>query len=179
MKAEIGRWFPENIVWVVWPIFIYIVAQSTATMGAIISVASFIGIIVTRLVGKFIDRHKSKKLLKKSVNTYTAIFFLRTLIPTPIMLVITDAINKIVEPIVSVSYEKHYYKYLKDTKEPLERSVAGSLYLEIAFFLSTVFLVIIFGILELVSVEVTPIVFTILFLLHGIPILLMKNITKT
>lgn len=97
-------------------------------------------------------------------KVYALIFFLRSVFPNQILLVFFDTINKILEPVMMLPYEKYYYKFIKSNKNILEITIASLFIMELYYFISLLFLVLYFGILEFYNIEITYISFIFLFL---------------
>ncbi|MCD4666528.1 hypothetical protein K8R47_01830 [archaeon] len=173
---QFGRWFYEVALWVLWPLFIYLVVQNTAKLGFIVSVSSIIAIIVVQIIGKYLDKCKHKDVLKKTTKIAVSIFFLRTVFAIPIFLVIMDAINKIIEPILSVSYEKYMHEYMNKTGKLLEVSITTSYISSIAWFSGFALLTIYFSLLELFKINPGYWSFVVIFFVFGIPMILIPRI---
>lgn len=176
--AEMGRWMPDAIMWLLWPLFIYIILRDLSHIGILFTVSGIIAIIISYYVGKMVDTSSSKKLLDKTVNVATGVFFLRSVFPNPALLMITDAVNRIVNPILMIPYEKYYFDYIKSIKNIVEASVATNFILEFYFTIGFIFFALYFGILEYLHISADYSSFIFLFVLFGFLILLMKNISK-
>ena len=176
--AEWSRWSIDSLVWIIWPLFLYIVVESTLNLGIITSISAIISIIVSYYVWKKIDISGSKKLLKNMTKLYALIFFLRSIFPNQIILIIFDTINKILEPVMMLPYEKYYYKFIKSNKNILEITIASLFIMELYYFISLLFLVIYFWILEIYNIEITYMSFIFLFLSYGSLTLFMTKISK-
>jgi hypothetical protein len=159
-------------------LFLYIVVQSTLNLWFLTSISALISIVVSYYVWKKIDISWSKKLLKNMTKIYAVIFFFRSVFPNQILLVFFDTINKILEPVMMLPYEKYYYKFIKSNKNILEITVASLFIMELYYFISLLFLVIYFWILEFYNVEITYVSFIFLFLTYGSLTLLMTKISK-
>lgn len=176
--AEWSRWCVDSLLWIVWPLFLYIVVQSTLNLWFLTSISALISIVVSYYVWKKIDISGSKKLLKNMTKVYAVIFFFRSVFPNQILIVFFDTINKILEPVMMLPYEKYYYKFIKSNKNILEITVASLFIMELYYFISLSFLVIYFWILEFYNVEITYVSFIFLFLTYGSLTLLMTKISK-
>lgn len=108
----------------------------------------------------------------------SGIFFLRAAFPTPLMLITTDAINRIVSPLLMLPYQKYYYGFMKSNENLIEASVAANLILEIPYLVSFSLLAIYFGIIEYLDLPITYLTFVIPFVFFGFFILLMNRISK-
>ena len=176
--AEGGRWLVASIIWVIWPLFIFLVVKNTINMGAVVSISSFVAIIVSYYVGKIIDKKSPKKLLKKMTRIATSVFFLRTAFPHPVLIVITDSINKVINPVLMIPYQKYYYGYIKSIDNIVEISTASNFILELYFTISYIFLAIIFGFLEYFNVIPGYWTFVIIFFIYGMFMLFMNRISN-
>jgi hypothetical protein len=176
--AEWSRWCIDSLLWIVWPLFLYIVVESTLNLWFLTSISAFISIVVSYYIWKKIDISGSKKLLKNMTKVYAVIFFFRSVFPNQILLVFFDTINKILEPVMMLPYEKYYYKFIRSNKNILEITVASLFIMELYYFISLLFLVIYFWILEFYKIDITYISFIFLFLTYGSLTLLMTKISK-
>ncbi|NQZ84947.1 MAG: hypothetical protein HRU03_04470 [Nanoarchaeales archaeon] len=176
--AEGARWSVDSLLWIVWPLFLFVVVQNTKDLGILISVSAVISIGVSYYVGKRIDSKPSKKLFKKMTKISSSIFFLRTIVPNQIVIVFFDSINKILDPILMLPYEKYYYNFIKSNKNILEISIASVLIMEIAYFISLIFLAVYFGVIAYLDIAITYFVFIGLFFSYGLLILLFVKISE-
>lgn len=124
------------------------------------------------------DKNSPKKLLSRMTKVASGIFFLRAAFPTPLMLITTDAINRIVSPLLMLPYQKYYYGFMKSNENLIEASVAANLILEIPYLVSFSLLAIYFGIIEYLDLPITYLTFVIPFVFFGFFILLMNRISK-
>jgi hypothetical protein len=77
-------------------------------------------------------------------KVYAAIFFIRSIFPNQILIIFFDTINKILDPVMMLPYEKYYYKFIKSNKNILEITIASLFIMELYYFISLLFLVIYF-----------------------------------
>jgi len=176
--AEWSRWCIDSLLWIVWPLFLYIVVQNTLNLGLLTSISALISIVVSYYVWKKIDISWSKKLLTNMTKVYAMIFFIRSIFPNQILIIFFDTINKILDPVMMLPYEKYYYKFIKSNKNILEITIASLFIMELYYFISLLFLVIYFGILEIYNVNITYLSFIFLFVSYGSLTLLMTKISK-
>jgi hypothetical protein len=111
-------------------------------------------------------------------KVYAMIFFIRSIFPNQILIIFFDTINKILDPVMMLPYEKYYYKFIKSNKNILEITIASLFIMELYYFISLLFLVIYFGILEIYNVNITYLSFIFLFVSYGSLTLLMTKISK-
>ena len=176
--AEGARWSVDSLLWIIWPLFLFVVVQSTLNLGFLVSLSAVISIVVSYFVGKRIDKNSPKKLLDKMTKISASIFFMRSLFPSQILIVFFDSLNRILEPVLLLPYEKYYYKYIKSNENILEISIASLFVMEIYYTLSLLFLTIYFGTLEFLNVEISYLVFIGLFIGYGSLILFMTKISQ-
>tara|TARA_Y100000310_G_scaffold204750_1_gene204977 strand:- start:2245 stop:3456 length:1212 start_codon:yes stop_codon:yes gene_type:complete len=119
--AEAGRILPDTLMWILWPVFLYTVVQSTVDLGVVLSLSAFVSILFAYSIGKRIDsKHKPRSLLKKGVHTATGCFFLRSLSLHPLLIGIIDAFAGALRPLLEVPYEYYQYHLVKTSKHPVE-----------------------------------------------------------
>jgi MFS family permease len=176
--AEMGKWIPYSLIWLMWPIFIYIIVEDVYKVGAVISLSGILALLVSGYIGRRVDKKSSKGLLRKSINFSALIYFLRVVFPDPIIIMITDAANKIIEPLVSIPYQKYYFDFIRSNKNMIRVSVAGNLVLQAMFTIGFVIFSIYFGVLELMNIAVGYVQFLILFSLMGVLVIFMNKISN-
>lgn len=176
--GEFGKWFPMSALWVLWPLFMFIVVGNVSEVGLLVSASGILAMIVSFVVGRYIDKKSPKKLLSRMSKISTGVYFLRVLVPNPLVLMFTDALNKVINPLLMLPYNKYYYGYVKSKKNLLEMSIASNFVLEFFFSIGFFIFVFYFGIFELLNYEVNHIVFVSLFFAFGFARLLMEKISR-
>ena len=176
--AEGARWGIDSLMWIVWPIFLFLVVENTLDLGVLVSVSGVISIVASYYVGKKIDKKLTKEFLSKMTKVSTSLFFLRSVFPSQVLIVIFDSINRIVEPVLFLPYEKYFYKFFKSNKNILEIAIASNMICELYYFVSFIFLAIYFGTLEFLKIEVGYLAFVVLFIIYGFLTLLLTKISE-
>jgi len=175
--AHFGRCGPESLLWAFWPIFIYLIVLNPIKVGAVVTGASFIAIIISWSIGKYIDTHETSSLLHRVTKTSAGIFFLRAVLANPLFIVVGDAVNKILEPILSITYDKYFHDYIAKHNN-LEIAIVSSFIFTISWVVGIGILVIFFGLLEYFSITPTYWMFVGIFLAFGLLYLLVPRIQR-
>ena len=176
--AEIGKQAPLSLLFIVWPIFIYIIVQNTMNLGILLSLSAGVAMTVSYFIGKFIDKHQPHALLRYGARISGFVFFLRGAFPSPILLAITDMLNNIITPVVDIPYDKKYFAYLNSFKNKNEAYTASVFVAETQATLNFIFLAAIFGVLELLHIEPNYAIFLSIFVVYGLSFLLLENILR-
>lgn len=174
--AEFGKNFSDSILQVLWPIFIILVVENTLNLGSLLSVSALIAIVVSKNIGKELDKGNQKNILTRTTKLASIIFFFRTLFPIPLALLITDSINKIITPLIKIPYDKNLFSYIKSFENKVFGSTVYVLYSEFMYLVGFGGIATYFGILELFKITPNYFVFLPIFMLYGSSIVLMQNI---
>lgn len=168
--------FSSSILQIIWPIFIIIIVQNTLDLWYLLSLSAVISIIVSNLIWNHIDKKEFSKMFKLIVNISSVLFFLRVVFPNPILLLVTDAINKISNPILEIPSEKYIYKYLHSFED---KSFVSTSYI---FFFETIYLIgysviaLYFSIIEAFWLTYNYFVFLFIFIIYWFTILFSKKL---
>jgi MFS family permease len=176
-KAEFGRWFSETAMWIIWPIFLLSIVKETQNIGILLSLSGIVSIILSKYIGKLMDK-KNSTLLSPLTNILTGFYFIRVFYPSSITVAIGDIGNKLVHPLQLIPYQKHYFSYLRTIKDQIEAAIAANFVSEFYFTLGVLVLAIYFYIIQILQYEISHIIFLIPFIVFGIQILLTKKISK-
>lgn len=146
LLAEIGRIFPDAILYFMWPMFLFSIVGNAKDVGLLTSLSALVAIGVARLVSKSLQHGKSNdRIFKGSIRLASCLYFIRAVFPTPILITIVDSLNKICESVIQVSYETRCYRYLKSLKQenPIELANIRLLILELLYVLALIFIFVI------------------------------------
>ncbi|NJP03984.1 MFS transporter [Candidatus Gracilibacteria bacterium] len=91
--------------------------KNTAEIGVLVTASAIFSIFISYFVGKHVDKFDPKKMILWGVRTASICCFTRPLFLHPIIIAATDAINKIVDPIFRIPYDKARYKLVSENKE--------------------------------------------------------------
>jgi len=177
--AEFGRWFSNSAIWLLWPLFLYIVLANILELGLLVTVSGIVSMSIAHYIGKYVDRSDVKKLLKQSVKIATGMFYFRTLFANPFLIGVTDVVNRLFEPVLIVPYQKFLFKYINSFKDFVDAAVAKNMIVELASLTAFALMAVVFFVLGKLQIpETTPMIFILLFAVFGMPILLMSRITN-
>ena len=112
LLAEAGSIFSDVIMWIMWPIFLYFVLQNTAEMGALVTISSLASMGVAYFVGQKVAGKDAKKLLQRGVLVASGLFFLRVVFLNPFVIGFVNALNRIIEPIYRIPYDRAVYRMI-------------------------------------------------------------------
>ncbi len=173
--AEVGRSFADGVIFLTWPVFVYLAVENVKDVGFITSASAFLSIIVAYLVGKSLqDSKRSEGIFRHGVRISAFFYFLRAAFPTPILLVLVDAFNRICESVVQVNYETRCYRYLRSLSDQnkIEIVHVRCLVIECVYVLALVYVLVVALLFE----TPTPMMFVIMFAFAAATILLMTQI---
>lgn len=177
IKAIFGQDFSSSLVKIIWPIFIIITVKTTLNVWWLLSLSSFITIIFSYIVGKYIDKKKSREY-KYIINIFWFAYFIRALFPHPFLLLITDSINKIITPIWEIPFDKYVYEYIHRFKNTSFVTNAMVFVSEFMYLLWCITMALYFWILEYFSIPNSSLTFIWIFFIFWISILAMKSASK-
>ena len=173
--SEAGRIFPDAIMLIMWPLFLFFVLQDTADLGMLVSASAGISMMTSLYIGKKIDSQKSEeKLLKRGVKLITASFFTRAIFLNPLAIAFIDTLNKVIAPIVEIPYQYYVYNMIKKHKNVIEMANVKQFIEEGMYFLAAIPLCIISYFLT----EPSALLFMCLFGASSFLLLFMQKITK-
>ncbi len=175
--AEVGRSFADGVLFVMWPVFVFLAVENVKDVGLITSASAFLSIIVAYLIGRMLQEKKQKKsdsVFRIGVRLSAFMYILRSAFPTPLLLTIVDACNRICESVVQVNYETRCYRYLKSLSDQDKIEIAHVRCLMIEF----IYILSLFYMMTIVLLFQTPTtaMFVTVFTLSAITILLMTQI---
>jgi len=176
--AEIGRVSPELVLWVLWPIFLYITLENTASLGLLVFISSSLAMIVAHQIGKWSDKKNPKKILNYCTKISAIVYFIRVVFINPFLIGFTDTINRILFPMVRIPYDKFIYQYITKSRNFVQKTTAYLFYSEIIWTIIFIILALIFKILEIYNFDDNYFTFLIIFIIFGLPILLMQKIAE-
>ena len=107
----------------VWPIFIFTVVGSAATLGGIVAFSVLIGFLTIWIVGKMCDRGYRKKLLDIGSVTQCVLWVFRSLATSFAHVISLESVWRVVSKFVDVPYNSAYYEKANKTTKRLEFSV--------------------------------------------------------
>ncbi len=175
-----GLAIPEVVLWIFWPLFVFLIVGSTFKLGFVTSISSLIAIVATHFIGKKLDGKNPEKILKKITYMSTTVFLVRTIFATPLVIMLMDAINKVAKPLLNTSFEKFQYEYLEKNKSKMFRNaIARSFVFEFSMLLGFIVLSSIFYIFSKLGITVGYIHFVGIFVLFGLPYLLVPKVVKS
>ena len=172
--AEAGRVFPDTLMWILWPIFLYLVIENTANLGAIVSASAFISMVIAFYIGKKVDQKEPEKLLKKATQGAAGVFFLRAFALNPLVVGIIDIANKVLDPILEIPYNFYVYRMIKNHPNPIEMANVKQLIAESLYMFGTLILFV----LTYFFTEPSIVLFMIIFGSFAIFYLLMQHIIR-
>ncbi len=173
--AEVGRSFADGVIFIMWPVFVYLAVDNVKDVGLVTSASAFLSIIVAYLVGRSLKKNKKSETVFRSGVRISALFcILRAAFPSPILLVLIDAFNRICESVVQVNFETRCYRYLKSLSDQdrIEIVHIRCLIIECVYVLALLFLLSFVRIFH----DPTPLMFVVIFAIAASTILLMTQI---
>lgn len=184
MDKNLKKWvfwssFSLSILQNVWPIFLIITVETTLNVGYLLSFSALIAVIISKYVWNLLDKEDFSKKYNISVNLMTFLYILRGVFPVPILLAVTDILNKVWWPLVNIPFDKYVFEYIKVHKDDRDLAINSFVLFEESIFLVW-YLVAwsYFYIIENSIYSVTNLAFVIIFILYWSSILLFKNLTK-
>jgi MFS family permease len=113
----------ELLALTVWPVFLIIVVQDFAKLGALIAAGSLITALVTLAAGKLTDRRNKSNLIQLGSSFQAMFWMLRTLVRTVPGAFIVDTGARIVKNFTYVPFTATLYERAAATPSPLARLV--------------------------------------------------------
>lgn len=175
LLAETGRIFPDAIIFMIWPVFLFYVVGNVGAVGIVTSISALFAIIVAHLIGRFIEKHKEDKtVFLGSVHAAVCFHFVRALFPIPIVITIIDCFGRICDSALQIAYETRCYRYLHTLPEEdlIEIAHARIFLLEFIYLIAIITLLTITSFFE----TLTPELFLIIFGISSMFFLFMRNI---
>ena len=177
LLAEVGRSFADGVLFIMWPVFVFLAVGNVKDVGLITSASAFLSIIVAYLIGRMLNdrrRKKSDTVFRIGVRMSAFMYVLRSAFPTPLLLTIVDACNRICESVVQVNFETRCYRYLKSMsdQDKIETANVRCLMIEGVYILA------LFYMLSIVMMFQQPstLMFAVTFSFSALTILLMTQI---
>ncbi len=117
----IGYGAEMRLGYVVWPLFIFlfILEEKYISLGIVSSLALFSGVIFTFIAGKLSDKRSKKNILKVGAGTNAIIWVVKSLIVTPVQVIITDIFYGASQATMHVPFDALCYDKAK------KRNIAG------------------------------------------------------
>lgn len=105
-----------NIVSVIfWPLFIYLTMKDIVSLGAIVSMTSFLTIFIIIYIGRLADKD-NKKALKFGVYSHAPSWILRIFLLSPFGLFVSNFFSSATSSILDISFKKIIYAKARKTK---------------------------------------------------------------
>lgn len=101
IRAETAVGVDTASVLVIWPLFLASIVFARegnavyAEIGALSAVTVFVGLIVSRVYGAIIDRHKGRELLRYTTMAKATTHLVRPFVATPVSALLTNILNEI------------------------------------------------------------------------------------
>ncbi|MBL4693984.1 MFS transporter [Candidatus Gracilibacteria bacterium] len=169
--AEFGNVFTDTIMWILWPIFLFITLDNTAEIGTLVTISAIASIIVSYLISKRIKKHEAKKMIRWGVRSSSVLFFARPFFLHPLAIGTVDALYKIIDPIFRIPYDQAAYRLVMKNENLIKRANIKQLVSEIYYTL----IVSLLFIFSLFFKEPSKTFFISTFLLAAIMMLLMQR----
>ncbi len=174
-----GQDFSSSLLKIFWPIFIIIVVGNTLNVWWLLSVSSFLAIVISAVIWKYIDQKDFKKWFTNSVYFLSFMYIARAIVPHPFVLLITDAINKIVTPMTEIPFDKYLYDYIHRFKESSFVINVTVFISECMYLFGCLAMVIYFWMLEYLWFEYNYFSFAFIFFIFWAAVLWMKAVMHT
>ncbi|MDH3324288.1 MAG: MFS transporter [Candidatus Peregrinibacteria bacterium] len=176
--AEIGYYFWDGILWVVWPLFLILVLKDVISMGALVGISSGIAMLVAFFVGKKIDVSNKEDMagviVKRGAVRAAFINFFRGIFFTPVLLGVVDCLNKINDQTIKVSHDYEVFKWLHE-KDTFERAHIRRIVIESIYLFSVFIPMLLFYFL---GVRYVDIIFVSFFLCGSLCLLLTSKVAR-
>ncbi|MBI5733574.1 MAG: MFS transporter [Candidatus Kerfeldbacteria bacterium] len=119
----------ELIIMILWPVFMYVVVVSYATVGVVVAVSTFIMALVTLYIGKLTDVNNKKSVLRFATIIYVLSWLGRLIVASPLGVFLVDAWSRItkssvVVPLTALTYERARRQSFMDTAVFFEMSLS-------------------------------------------------------
>lgn len=101
---------------IVWPIFIYFTIKNIVSLGIIITLSSFLIILLIIYIGRVADRD-DKKLLNVGIFSYAPFWIIRLFLLSPIGLFISQFIGAFLTAMIDISISKMVYQKAEHEKD--------------------------------------------------------------
>ncbi len=100
----------EDIIYAtMWPILLFVALKSFSKLGTLVSISIFISSLTVVLVGKFIDKHGVRKVLKIGLTIDSLLYVFRMFVTTPSLLFAIDITDRINGPLRAIPFLSVYY----------------------------------------------------------------------
>ncbi|TSC52435.1 MAG: Uncharacterized protein LiPW41_205 [Parcubacteria group bacterium LiPW_41] len=103
---------------VLWPIFIFLMVQSTEELGGMVSIGLLFGALVTYLSGFFFDKGKVKLLLIGSAGLYSIMWFVRMFIRGAGAIFGSHIVGNAINSGLMVTWVSEYYARAHASENP-------------------------------------------------------------
>ncbi|MFA5870944.1 MAG: MFS transporter [Candidatus Paceibacterota bacterium] len=103
---------------VLWPIFIFLMVQSTEELGGMVSIGLLFGALVTYLSGLFFDKGRVKILLIGSAGLYSLMWFIRMFIKGAEVIFGSHVIGSAINSGLMVTWASEYYARAHNAENP-------------------------------------------------------------
>jgi len=104
----------QLLAMVLWPIFIIIMIPSLLSVGALVSLAKFVNVLVTLYVGRLSDEDRKDNVLHSGSVFTAASWFIRPFIGGPLGVFLIDSYYRVSRNMIIVPYFSYMYKDAKD-----------------------------------------------------------------
>ncbi len=172
--AEVGNVFSDTVMWILWPIFLFIALENTAEIGLLVTASAVVSIFISYFVGKYVDKFDPKKMILWGVRSISICFFARPLFLHPVVIATTDALNKIIDPIFRIPYDKARYNMISANKDFTKQATVKQFIQEVYYTSS----VIILFLITLVYSKPSKKFFIVFFLISAATMLFMQRMAS-
>lgn len=136
----------ELVVLVLWPIFISLIVVNILDVGLIVSLATFITMLITLYIGKLSDSRYKKSVLNLGSAFYAFAWFIRIFVVNQIGVFLVDTMSRLAKniimvPLTSITYERAKKKSVMSSVVFFEMSlVVGKLIAIIIIYVALFFI---------------------------------------
>ncbi|MFH1047857.1 MAG: MFS transporter [Patescibacteria group bacterium] len=107
--------FGEQLVsLVLWPIFIVIMIPNLLSVGALVSLAKFVDVLITLYVGRLSDEDRQDNVLHSGTIFTAASWLLRPIVTGPLGIFLIDSYYRVSRNMIVVPYFSYMYKDAKN-----------------------------------------------------------------
>ena len=107
----------EDIIYAtMWPILLFVSLESFSKLGSLVSISILISSLTVVTIGKFIDKHGVKKMLKVGLAIDSLLYIPRMFIQTPAILFAIDIADRVNGPLRGIPFLSVYYNIAENDK---------------------------------------------------------------
>jgi MFS family permease len=107
--STIGKSINDDVIFV-WPLYLFLLLGSVESVGYLYTVSLFLALLVTMLVGTYIDKYQSKKPFYASGGVLAGIWLFKTQTLGVWGIAIADAVDRLASSVHTLFFDSFYMK---------------------------------------------------------------------